>query len=52
MFCMTLFISISNAQEVNSDISEWFVWEPKNSLEPGVIGMSDWLDKPTGGHGH
>jgi len=31
--------------------ADWFEFKPSNDLAAGVIGMSDWLDKPAGKHG-
>ena len=33
------------------DMSQWYEFAPKNTVEPGEIGMQDWLDKPAGRHG-
>ena len=41
----------SHAQEIENADGKWFTWQPKNTLEEGVIGMSDWLDAPAGKHG-
>ena len=43
---------ISFSDGISSDTGDWFPLDPSNSLEPGVIGMSDWLDAPAGGHGY
>jgi hypothetical protein len=31
--------------------ADWFPFQPGSALEPGVIGMEDWLEKPAGKHG-
>ncbi len=42
-------------QPQNKDIAtpgkEWFVFQPTNTLDAGIIGMADWLDAPAGKHG-
>lgn len=30
---------------------DWFVFAPTDDLEPSVIGMEEWLEKPAGKHG-
>ena len=30
---------------------DWFVFEPRHTFAPGVIGVNNWLDKPAGKHG-
>jgi hypothetical protein len=34
-----------------ADMSLWYTFEPKNTSEPGEIGMQDWIAKPAGEHG-
>ncbi len=29
----------------------WYTFEPRNTAEPGEIGMQDWIEKPAGRHG-
>jgi hypothetical protein len=31
--------------------SSWYAFQPRNTSEPGEIGMQDWLEKPAGKHG-
>ncbi len=45
-----VFPLLGQLQIENAD-KEWFVFDPTNSLDEGVIGMSDWLEKPAGKHG-
>ncbi|UCC96928.1 MAG: hypothetical protein JSW66_13920 [Phycisphaerales bacterium] len=33
------------------EMSDWYRFAPRNTAEPGEIGMQDWLDKPAGLHG-
>jgi len=33
------------------DAGNWYPFAPKNTAEPGEIGMQDWLQKPAGEHG-
>lgn len=33
------------------DIGDWYPFAPRNTTEPGEIGMQDWLEKPAGVHG-
>jgi len=39
------------AREIENADEKWFVWQPENTMEEGIIGMSDWLDAPSGKHG-
>jgi hypothetical protein len=34
-----------------AEMSSWYVFEPRNTAEPGEIGMQDWIEKPAGRHG-
>jgi len=34
-----------------TDMSSWYTFAPRNTPEPGEIGMQDWLPKPAGQHG-
>jgi len=34
-----------------ADTSSWYAFEPRNTAEPGEIGMQDWIEKPAGRHG-
>lgn len=34
-----------------NDISGWYRFEPKNTPQPGEIGMQEWLDTPAGRYG-
>jgi hypothetical protein len=45
-FCITVF-----AQNIENADNLWFEWQPENTLEPGIIGMENWLDPPAGKHG-
>ncbi len=31
--------------------SSWYAFEPRNTTEPGEIGMQDWIESPAGKHG-
>ena len=33
------------------DTGDWYPFAPRNTAEPGEIGMQDWLEKPAGLHG-
>jgi hypothetical protein len=52
--CVTAALSVPRvgfAQPVSAEASDWYVFEPTNTAEDGIIGMSDWLDAPAGKHG-
>ncbi len=34
-----------------NDMSEWYRFEPRNTSQPGDIGMQEWLDTPAGRYG-
>jgi hypothetical protein len=34
-----------------ADMSSWYAFEPRNTAEPGEIGMQDWIERPAGKHG-
>jgi hypothetical protein len=34
-----------------ANMSSWYAFEPKNTSEPGEIGMQDWIARPAGQHG-
>ena len=34
-----------------ADLSSWYAFQPRNTPEPGEIGMQDWLPKPAGQYG-
>ncbi len=34
-----------------ADMSSWYAFTPRNTPEPGEIGMQDWLSKPAGQYG-
>lgn len=48
---MAMLAAVLVTQVYAADVSSWYVFEPKNTSEPGEIGMQDWLDKPAGRHG-
>jgi hypothetical protein len=45
------FLKFSYSQQQSAEDGEWFAFQPKNTLENGIIGMTDWLDAPAGKHG-
>ena len=48
---MSLLAVFCHAQQIENADNLWYKWQPENTLEPGVIGMADWLDAPAGKHG-
>lgn len=52
--CLAIFVLISAGYMSPASAEEtagWFPFTPKNTSEPGVIGMAGWLDAPAGKHG-
>lgn len=47
-----IFISCGSDKKINFDEKDWFVFQAESTTGPSVIGMSEWLDKPAGKHGH
>ncbi len=48
---MNLLTVFAFAQQIKNADNLWYEWQPENTLEPGIIGMADWLDAPAGKHG-
>lgn len=48
--CLISFLPWADALYAE-DMRTWYRFEPRNSVQPGEIGMQDWLDKPAGKHG-
>lgn len=46
-----LFSLTSCNREQTETTSDWFAFQPANTMEPAVVGMKDWLDPPAGKHG-
>ena len=44
-------LAVSWFEKGHSPDDDWFPFIPANTLEPGVIGMNEWLDAPAGKHG-
>ncbi len=38
-------------QSFSNNTEGWFPFVPTNTVEPGIIGMENWLDAPAGKHG-
>jgi len=48
---LLLFLFWTTHLIAQDDQSRWFAFTPKNTPEPGLIGMQAWLDAPAGKHG-
>ncbi len=47
-----LLFSLAACNREQTEITaDWFPFQPANTMEPGVVGMKDWLDPPAGKHG-
>ena len=42
---------IFGAVGYSNDMSGWYRFEPRNTSQPGEIGMQEWLDAPAGRYG-
>ncbi len=51
LFYIISAVLILPAQEKQINLENWFPFKSKNTTEPGVIGMSHWLDAPASKHG-
>ncbi len=51
ILAFNMLVFLSNAQKIENADNLWYEWQPENTLEPGVIGMAEWLDAPAGKHG-
>jgi hypothetical protein len=52
IWLVNLFVLPLSAQlKIEDADNKWFVFNPENKLDEGVIEMTDWLDAPAGKHG-
>ncbi len=50
--CCTLLVFSAVGLSADAvDMSSWYAFTPRNTPEPGEIGMQDWLPKPAGRYG-
>lgn len=48
---LTVAVFAGLAASAQEDPAGWYPFQPKDSAEPGEIGMQEWLEKPAGVHG-
>ena len=49
--CVLALLPVVGRSTDATDISSWYAFQPRNTPEPGEIGMQDWLSKPAGQYG-